>query len=338
VDVEQCKDLKQKLENFATKKKSTIEALDKVLLEKKLFDNFDENTKQEDMKELLKQARHLHLDCSQEAVDKATTNLRKTEGLVGISLGDCRATFTRVTEEGEVCKEWVVRVQPVEEVPELVVTQEMHTRATPGSDQMARIDRVKLQVEGIDTDEDFEEARRICEEEREVQRFTHLVVSYLPLAEERERVVRRAARGGHCVRRGHTLEFSNSLSIPLFSVCLRIRMSLRQGSGWRSSPSLHQSHPLHSPALLPHPSSPPVPYLLPLLLSLFLSFSCLILSPSSLLLSQARGEGGETLLEFEIFFHTFLMSQSLHIVLITTVVFMLKHPLQAVESTAWSGC
>jgi len=232
VDVEQCKDLKQKLENFATKKKSTIEALDKVLLEKKLFDNFDENTKQEDMKELLKQARHLHLDCSQEAVDKATTNLRKTEGLVGISLGDCRATFTRVTEEGEVCKEWVVRVQPVEEVPELVVTQEIHTRATPGSDQMARIDRVKLQVEGIDTDEDFEEARQICEEEREVQRFTHLVVSYLPLAEERERVVRRAARGGHCVRRGHTLEFSNSLSIPLFSVCLRIRMSLRQGSGW----------------------------------------------------------------------------------------------------------
>jgi len=232
VDVEQCKVLKQKLETFATKKKSRIEALDKVLLEKKLFDNFDENTKQEDMKELLKQARHLHLDCSQEAVDKASTNLRRTEGLVGAALGDCRATFTRVTEEGEVCKEWVVKVQPVEEVPELVITQEIHTRAAPGDDQLARIEGVKLEVEGIDMDEDFEEALRSCEEEREVQRFTHLVVSYLPLAEERERVVRRAASGGHCTRRGHTLEFSNSLSIPLFSVSLRIRMSLRQGSGW----------------------------------------------------------------------------------------------------------
>ena len=87
-NLEKTKELKEKLERFAEKKKESVQALDKVLLEKKVLENWnsEEETDVEDIQELIKQANFLEVDCSSEGLAKARENLKKTETLLGMNL------------------------------------------------------------------------------------------------------------------------------------------------------------------------------------------------------------------------------------------------------------
>ena len=185
INLEATKELREKLERFAEKKKEAVQALDKVVLEKKILENWEsEQVDVEDIRELVNQANFLELDCSREALDKARDNLRKTETLLGINLRKSNARVREVLEEGEVMKVWEIELQvDEEENPEVVVKQWIVTKDIPGSAQLPSLHSVRLLVEGLgdDLDDDFRAAIAFCEEEKEPQRFTHLVVNYLPL-------------------------------------------------------------------------------------------------------------------------------------------------------------
>ena len=233
-NLEATKELKEKLERFAEKKKEAVQALDKVVLEKKILENWEsEQPDVEDIRELVNQANFLELDCSREALDKARDNLRKTETLLGINLRKSKARVREVLEEGEVMKVWEIELQvDEEENPEVVVKQWMVTKDTPGSAQLPSLHSVRLLVEGLgdDLDDDFRAAIAFCEEEKEPQRFTHLVVNYLPLAKEREDLLQipfmphRAGDRKHVsLLPGGKMVFKNSLSQTLFVLNIRVR-------------------------------------------------------------------------------------------------------------------
>ena len=233
-NLEATKELKEKLERFAEKKKEAVQALDKVVLEKKILENWEsEQPDVEDIRELVNQANFLELDCSREALDKARDNLRKTETLLGINLRKSNARVREVLEEGEVMKVWEIELQvDEEENPEVVVKQWIVTKDTPGSAQLPSLHSVRLVVEGLgdDLDDDFRAAIAFCEEEKEPQRFTHLVVNYLPLAKEREDLLQipfmphRAGDHKHVsLLPGGKMVFKNSLSQTLFVLNIRVR-------------------------------------------------------------------------------------------------------------------
>ena len=123
-NLEKTKELKEKLERFAEKKKESVLALDKVLLEKKVLENWDseEEPDVEDIQELVKQANFLELDCSREGFAKARENLKKTETLLGINMRKSNVKVREVLEEGEVMKEWEIEFQPDEDDPDVVIT------------------------------------------------------------------------------------------------------------------------------------------------------------------------------------------------------------------------
>ena len=110
-NLEKTKELKDKLERFAEKKKEAVQALDKVLLEKKVLENLEDQPDVEDVQELVKQANFLELDCSREGLAKARENLKKTETLLGINLRKANAKVREVLEDGEVMKEWEIELQ-----------------------------------------------------------------------------------------------------------------------------------------------------------------------------------------------------------------------------------
>ena len=71
---EATKELKEKLERFAEKKKEAVQALDKVILEKKILENWEsEQVDVEDIRELVNQANFLELDCSRESLTRLET-------------------------------------------------------------------------------------------------------------------------------------------------------------------------------------------------------------------------------------------------------------------------
>ena len=232
-NLEKTKELKEKLERFAEKKKESVQALDKVLLEKKVLENWnsEEETDVEDIQELIKQANFLEVDCSREGLAKARENLKKTETLLGINLRKANAKVREVLEEGEVMKEWEIEFQPDEDEPDLVIKQHIVTKDTPGSTQLPSLHSVRLEVDGLgDLDDDFRAAIALCEEEKEPQRFTHLVVNYLPLIKEKEDLLqipfmpeRSGDRKHVSLQPGGELLFRNSLSQQLFLLHIRVR-------------------------------------------------------------------------------------------------------------------
>jgi len=243
INLEATKELREKLERFAEKKKEAVQALDKVVLEKKILENWEsEQVDVEDIRELVNQANFLELDCSREALDKARDNLRKTETLLGINLRKSNARVREVLEEGEVMKVWEIELQvDEEENPDVVVKQWIVTKDIPGSAQLPSLHSVRLVVEGLgdDLDDDFRAAIAFCEEEKEPQRFTHLVVNYLPLVKEREDLLQipfmphRAGDRKHVsLLPGGKMVFKNSLSQTLFVLNIRVKMQLQQPSGW----------------------------------------------------------------------------------------------------------
>ena len=231
--MEKTKELKEKLERFAEKKKESVQALDKVLLEKKVLENWDseEEPDVEDIQELVKQANFLELDCSREGFAKARENLKKTETLLGINMRKSNAKIREVLEEGEVMKEWEVEFQPDEDDPDVVIKQFILTKDTPGSTQLPSMHSVRLEVDGLgDLDDDFRAAIALCEEEKEPQRFTHLVINYLPFIKEREDLLqipfmpeRSGDRKYVSLQPGGELVFRNSLSQQLFVLNIRVR-------------------------------------------------------------------------------------------------------------------
>ena len=69
INLEATKELREKLERFAEKKKEAVQALDKVILE-----NWEsEQVGVEDIRELVNQANFLELDCSREALTRLET-------------------------------------------------------------------------------------------------------------------------------------------------------------------------------------------------------------------------------------------------------------------------
>ena len=232
--MEKTKELKEKLERFAEKKKESVQALDKVLLEKKVLENWnsEEEPDVEDIQELIKQANFLELDCSREGLAKARENLKKTETLLGINLRKSNAKVREVLEEGgEVMKEWEIEFQPDEDDPDVVIRQFIVTKDTPGSTQLPSLHSVRLEVDGLgDLDDDFRAAIALCEEEKEPQRFTHLVINYLPLIKEREDLLqipfmpdRSGDRKYVLLKPGGEILFRNSLSQQLFLLNIRVR-------------------------------------------------------------------------------------------------------------------
>jgi len=237
--LEKTKELKEKLERFAEKKKEAVQALDKVLLEKKVLENWEEPDV-EDIQELVKQANFLELDCSREGLAKARENLKKTETLLGINLRKSNAKVREVLEDGEVMKEWEIELQVDEDDPDIVIKQHIVTKDTPGSTQLPSLHSVKLEVDGLgELDDDFRAAIAICEEEKEPQRLTHLLINYLPLVKEREDLLqtpfmshRSGDRKYVSLQPGGELLFRNSLSQQLFVLNIRVKLQLQQPSGW----------------------------------------------------------------------------------------------------------
>ena len=232
-NLEKTKELKEKLERFAEKKKESVLALDKVLLEKKVLENWDsEEADVEDIQELIKQANFLELDCSREGLTKARENLKKTETLLGVNLRKSNAKVREVLEDGEVMKEWEIELQPDEDDPDVVIKQLIVTKDTPGSTQLPELHSVRLEVDGLgDLDDDFRAAIALCEEEKEPQRLTHLVVNYLPLIKERDDLLqipfmsdRSGDRKHVSLQPGGELVFRNSLSQQLFVFNIRVRL------------------------------------------------------------------------------------------------------------------
>ena len=230
--IETTRQLKEKLERFAEKKQDSVHALDKVLLEKKVLENWNsEEPDVEDIQELINQANFLELDCSREGLAKAKENLRKTEALLGMNLRKTKAKVHEVLEEGEVMKEWEIEFQPDEDDPDVLIKQHIVTKDTPGSIQLPSLHSVRLEVDGMgDLDDDFRAAIALCEEEKEPQRFTHLVVNYLPLIKEREDLLqipftsdRAGDRKYVSLQQGGELVFTNSLSQQLFALTIRVR-------------------------------------------------------------------------------------------------------------------
>jgi len=238
--MEKTKELKEKLERFAEKKKEAVQALDKVLLEKKVLENLEEQPDVEDVQELVKQANFLELDCSREGLAKARENLKKSETLLGINLRKANAKVREVLEDGEVMKEWVIELQVDEEEPDIVIKQQIVTKDLPGSTQLPLLHRVKLEVDGLgELDNDFRAAIALCEEEKEPQRLTHLLINYLPLLKEREDLLqtpfmshRSGDRKYVSLQQGGELLFKNSLSQQLFVLNIRVKLQLQQPSGW----------------------------------------------------------------------------------------------------------
>ena len=153
--------------------------------------------------------------------------------MLGINLRKSNARVREVLEEGEVMKVWEIELQvDEEENPEVVVKQWIVTKDTPGSAQLPSLHSVRLVVEGLgdDLDDDFRAAIAFCEKEKMPQRFTHLVVNYLPLAKEREDLLQipfmpyRAGDRKHVsLLPGGKMVFKNSLSQTLFVLNIRVR-------------------------------------------------------------------------------------------------------------------
>lgn len=225
--------LKNKLESFAATRKPVTKALESVLLQKKILENKNEDLDTDDLKQLFKQASSLTLSrefFSREQLNKVKRNKSMTETLLGMRQTECSSNVTEVEVDGTVYKNWHLMLQPVAEEPDVLITQNILTRDLPGSEQLPSIHRLGLTIEGLDMDADFTAVKTLCEEDREPQLFTHLVIHYLPIIREREELIQTFI-GQYCKRRStNAVQFHNSFGEPLAGVVLSIK--LHCGNTW----------------------------------------------------------------------------------------------------------
>jgi len=217
-NMDQYKRIKTKLEAFSIRKDLVRVALDKALLHKKILENSEENVVRDDVQELMEQVKDY---------------LYKTESLSNCRVIDCKADVINVDAEGAVYKVWTIIFKPDDNHPEVIITQEIATKDKPGSEQLPMIQSLRLSVEGLDTD--FTGAKVHCEEEKEPQLFTDLVIAYIDAAQERRELIETYV-GSYChLRPPNKLELFNRTKKSLAMVTLSLKMDLREKSGWKLS-------------------------------------------------------------------------------------------------------
>ena len=228
-EVEKFSKMKDKLENFIEKHEDTAVSFSKHLLESKLLDS--EKVDVSEIKELMEISNNTRLDWEEESEKLAKSNLREIEALTELHVESCKATIEKVLDVSNKCvKNWTVQSQPDRnKFPEVILTQNFTTLTSPASGEMPEITKLKVDIEGVDVDNELDDVLRYCETYLEPQLLTRLVQEYLPLNQARQDMFSNTNK--HCsLRSGNMMEFTNSVGSVLANVCLIVQFNKRYDS------------------------------------------------------------------------------------------------------------
>jgi len=218
--------MKDKLESMIEKHQQTAGTFSKYLLESKLLGSSE--LEGSEVKELMEMSRHVaRLNCDEQSEKLLKLNLLEIEALTGLHVQSCDDSIQKVIEASNKCrKKWRLEIQPDKYTfPDVFVTQEFITLESP-DDEIPEILKLKVNMEGIDIDNELDEVLRYCEHNLEPQLVTRLVREYLPLYQDRKDILSNTSE--HCsLRSGNIIEFTNSLGSVLANVCLIIKFDAR---------------------------------------------------------------------------------------------------------------
>jgi len=225
-DREKFTKMKDKLGSLIEKHQQNAGSFSKYLLESKLLGSCE--LEGSEVKELLEMSENsARLNCDEQSEKVHKQNLLEIEALTGLHVHSCEDSIEKVIEASNKCrKKWTLAIQPDKKTfPDVVVTQEFITLESP-DDEIPEILKLKVNIEGIDIDDELDEVLRHCEHNLEPQLVTRLVREYLPLNKDRQDILSNTSE--HCsLRSGNIIEFTNSLGSVLANVCLSIKFDSR---------------------------------------------------------------------------------------------------------------
>eukprot|EP00088_Acartia_fossae_P003180 TRINITY_DN11313_c0_g1_i8.p1 TRINITY_DN11313_c0_g1~~TRINITY_DN11313_c0_g1_i8.p1 ORF type:complete len:364 (-),score=66.85 TRINITY_DN11313_c0_g1_i8:65-1156(-) len=164
-----------------------------------------------------------------EAVSGVANNLEITESVVDMELQAVQVE-TNIGEDGTIIKTWEVLVNPSESMPHVEVKTRFKTlELAEKKERVANklptsICNVKIDVKGLESSREIEEAIQYCEEENDPQDFHIMLDEYLELYQQRKEMITKALKSDNITLKMHNiLEFCSDEGRHLLYLILNIQ-------------------------------------------------------------------------------------------------------------------